>query len=480
MEVKFYNYSKRRNSTAHPTSLDSATVFQVTLKDSSGVLHPVLELNNGASWNPSALNYAYIATYNRYYWIDEWTYIGGRWEATLSVDPLASWKEQIGNSRHYVLRCAGINNPAVVDTLYPSTGGDPYYVKSTADFHFSADLANCCYVLGVANRYSSGYSAVTYYTMTAAQIRSMMQYMLVQSTDLWTQGFTGMTDTLYRAIYSPFDYIKSCKAFPVAYSALSTVPVMFGNYTTDVNGGLVSSQAEGGWFAETHDLSLPANWTSLDAKYRANPYAHLYIHFSPWGMIELNPLDFADASAVRIRCSMDLVSGDGILWIYKVVGSDQYFITQKIQKIAMDINLSSASVNAGGILAGLTTAAGAASALISGGVTMSEGALTAAGGAMSAAMASVPTASGGVGSTAQGFATYDGIASLIYMCTAFTADDPNELGYPYMQRSLISALHTGNNPVGYVKCAEGEVNCAAMPEELDAIEEHLTTGFFYE
>ena len=480
MEVKFYTYSKRRNSTARPTSLDSATVFQVTLKDSSGVLHPVLEIYNNAAWNPSSLNYAYILNYGRYYWVDEWTYIGGRWEATLSVDPLASWKTEIGNSQHYVLRCAGLSNPAVVDTLYPSTGGIPTYIRNYSDFHFSPDYSSCCYVVGVANRASYGYSAITYYTLTSTQIRSLLQYMLVQSTDLWTNGFTGMTDTLYRAIYSPFDYIKSCKAFPVAYSSLNTVPVMFGNYTTDVQGGIVGSNADGGWFVETHDLALPSIWSSVSAKYRVNPYAHLYMHFSPWGMIELNPLDFADASAVRVRCGMDLISGDGILWIYKLVNNSPYFITQKIQKIAADINLSASSINAGGIIMGLTNAAAAAGSVASAGASLAEGALTAAGGVMSAAMASVPTASGGIGSTAQGFATLDGICSLIYTCAAFASEDPTELGNAYMRRAAINTLHESSSPVGYVKCADGEVNCSAMPEELEAIEQHLTTGFFFE
>lgn len=480
MEVKFYTYSKRRNSTAHPTSLDSATVFQVTLKDSSGVLHPVLEIYNNAAWNPSGLNYAYIASYSRYYWIDDWNYIGGRWEATLSVDPLASWKTEIGNSQHYVLRCAGLKNKEVIDTLYPTNGEMLTDIRVTEDFHWTQDLQDCAYVIGVANRASYGYSAITYYIMTAAQIRSMMQYMLVQSTDLWTQGFTGMTDTLYRAIYSPFDYIKSCRAFPIAYSPLSTVPVMFGNYTTDVNGQIVGSNALNGWFAEQHDLALPSNWLTMDAKYRSNPFAHLYLRFNPWGMIELNPLDFAGATAVRVRASMDLISGDGILQIAKVINNTPYVVIEKIQKIAMDINLSASSVNAGGILSGLTTAIGAVGAFASGGATLADSALTAAGGAMSAAMSSVPTASGGIGASPQGFATLTGIATLRYQCAQFVSDDPDELGNLYMQRAAINTLHESGRPVGYVKCAEGEVNCSAMPEELDAIETHLTTGFFYE
>ena len=61
MTVNFYTFSKRQNSTASPISA-AAESFSCTLKDSSGVLRPVLEIYKQATWNPTALNYAYIPT----------------------------------------------------------------------------------------------------------------------------------------------------------------------------------------------------------------------------------------------------------------------------------------------------------------------------------------------------------------------------------------------------------------------------------
>lgn len=479
MEIKLYSYAKRKNSTARPSSLDTALTLQVNLKDQSGVLHPVIEVYQSAAWNPSSYNYCYIAEYSRYYFVDEWVYIGGRWQVSMSVDPLATYKTEIGNSTKYILRCAGLQNKEIVDTLYPTAYGMTS-IYQTADFSFSQDYASCAYILGVANRANVGTGPITYYILTASQIRSLMQYMLIQSTDLWTNGFTGMTDTLYRAIYSPFDYIKSCKAFPVAFSPLLTYNIMFGNYESNVQGGILGSNSAGGWAALTRDLSLPSGWSTWEAKFKTNPYAHLYLFFSPWGMIELNPLDFAGATAVRVRCSFDYISGDGLLYISKVINSTAYFVTMKVAKVGVDINLSASSINAGGFIAGLAGAAGAAASLMAGSIPLSEGVISAAGGVASAAAASVPTASGGTGSSAGGFASFDGICTLIYNCADFANADPTELGYPYMQRAQISALHTSGNPVGYVKCADGEVICHGMEEELEALESFLTGGFFYE
>ena len=481
MEVKLYSMNKRRNSTARPSGLDSALTVQVTLKDSSGVLHPLLEIYQSAAWNPSSYNYAYIADFSRYYWIDEWTYINGRWQVSMSVDPLATYKTEIGNSTKYILRCANLKNSNVIDTLYPSVGDAPTVIYNQADFHFSQDFADCCYVLGVANRSTNGVGAIAYYVLTSAQIRSLVQYMLVAAPDLWTNGFAGMTDVLYRSLYSPFDYIKSCRAFPIAWSPLSTVNIMFGNYTTDVQGSVLGSNSAGGWFTETHDLSLPSGWTSWDAKFRSNPFAHLYLFFPPWGMIELNPLDFAGATAVRVRCSFDLMSGDGILYIHKVYGSEYYFVTMKVVKASVDIALSAASINASGLIAGITTAAGAAVDLYTGSVGTGEALTAIAGGVTSASYAGIPTASGSTGTQTGGFSTYEGICQLIYTCSNFTLEDPDELGNAYMQKAQISSLHpVGHLNVGYVKCADGEVNCNGMPEELESLENFLTGGFFYE
>ena len=91
--VNFYTFSKRDNSTKRPTG--SGTSLQCEIRYESSILNPVLQINTVIS-NPSNLNYAYIPEFNRYYWINDWSYDRGFWIVRMSVDVLATYKDQIG------------------------------------------------------------------------------------------------------------------------------------------------------------------------------------------------------------------------------------------------------------------------------------------------------------------------------------------------------------------------------------------------
>ena len=116
LTVKFYSVSKAVNSTALPTGEPMAE-YECRMLDACSILRPVILLNVGPQANPTGANYAYIAEYNRYYWVSDWTVNRGQWVATLSIDPLASWKEEIGSTFQYVLRSSSESNPTVQDSM---------------------------------------------------------------------------------------------------------------------------------------------------------------------------------------------------------------------------------------------------------------------------------------------------------------------------------------------------------------------------
>ena len=126
MNVYFYTFSKRINSTAQPTG---GTLHTVTLKTPSSVMTPTISLVWSGSGSPAAYNYAYISDYGRYYWVSNWTFSDRQWTATLNVDVLASYKTQIGGSSKYILRAADSSawsgSLEVLDTSYPPTSRHP-------------------------------------------------------------------------------------------------------------------------------------------------------------------------------------------------------------------------------------------------------------------------------------------------------------------------------------------------------------------
>lgn len=474
MTVTFWSFSKRQNSTLRPSSAASAS-FNCVLKDASGVLRPVLEIYNSAAWNPSQLNYAYIADYQRYYYVTEWTYNTGVWECSLQCDAMASHKTEIGQEFKYVLRAASVYDPDVVDTIYPSIASQPNVFADTESFGYAQDFIYGQYIIGLANRDSVGTGAVTYYSVTASQIRSLVQYMFVQVSDLWTQGFTGMTDVLYRCLYDPFSYIKSCMWFPLTQAGVTQSTLKFGNYDSGITAMILSRDASS-WNTPNHVLSLPSDWTTRQARSRTNPACHMYLRLNPFGVIELNPADLAGATGVHVKVIPDYISGEALMEVRARYGtSNGALLAQKVARIGVDINLSSSSINAGGLLSGALGIASGVAAIATGGTSaIAGGIISAIGGVGSVAESAIPTMGNSTGQTAGGIALMDGVATLQVITQNFPAERPLELGRPLLQNKTLSTLS------GFIKCADGEISIAGYPDEITEISTHLVNGFFYE
>ena len=145
MNVDFYTFSKRINSTAQPTGGAS---YSCVIKSPSSVTAPSISIVWGGSGNPSAYNYAYIADYGRFYWVNNWTFADRQWTADLSVDVLATYKSQIGAASKYVLRAASDYDYKVIDRLYPAKA-DNYYAVGSGSWGFSTLSVGGVYIIGV-------------------------------------------------------------------------------------------------------------------------------------------------------------------------------------------------------------------------------------------------------------------------------------------------------------------------------------------
>ena len=212
----FYSFNKKQNSTKQPGSGISSKTLSVVLKDNCSVVNPILRVHSTTSnWNPSDYNYCYINTFARYYWVNDWVYNLGEWECNLKSDVLASYKAGIGSLSKYVLRSSAAYNSKIVDEFYPLLAQRPTS-NSVDSYQFwgNNSLADGTFVVGIANSIQSNTGAICYYIMNSVQMHNLIDYILPQTSDLWSNGFSGMTDTLYKSIYSPFDYIKVCKWFP--------------------------------------------------------------------------------------------------------------------------------------------------------------------------------------------------------------------------------------------------------------------------
>ncbi len=472
LAVVFYTFSKRDNSTARPSG---GTSYNCTLKDDCGVINPRIELNLDMSSNPRGWNYCYIAAFDRYYYVREWTYSNRLWIADLLEDYLASWKDTIGASEQYVLRAASRWDSEVGDSLYPALA-TTYRRNSRhtlSNWILSANVAAGSFVIGVINGDSSVVGGTAYYSMTPSQMASLREFML-SGVDSWGD-ITTISGDIAKAFMDPFQYITSCTWWPFSSIGGGTATnIKFGYWESTVQGRPISANS---LFAiETfnmavpprHDTSPPGNWT------QHAPYASYKLNIFPFGIIDLNDNMFDVDNGVSCYILYDYVSGEGTLSVYNAqtfadYGNSAPPIAQVTAQVGINVALSNMSIDvssltspSGLIQTGLSTLVGGVSELFSGGNIASG-------------LASGMTTVSSTG-TNGGFPTsyLGGYCSLVATYATFPEENNTEQGRPLCKTVQLSSLS------GFIKCAHGDVKLTGTYEEMQMVKSYLERGFFYE
>ena len=155
--VSLWKINKKENSTYRPTG--SATTYQCVSNADFDILSPDIPLNIGLTENPTAWNYAYIAAFNRYYFITDWRVQNGMWWCSLKCDVLASWRDEIGGQVLYVDRSAAQFDGNIVDTTYPGTAdfsvtSVPFTLKDADQHAWKTDgtYADGTFIMGVIGK----------------------------------------------------------------------------------------------------------------------------------------------------------------------------------------------------------------------------------------------------------------------------------------------------------------------------------------
>jgi hypothetical protein len=461
--VNLYTFSKKINSTARPSS--AAASYSCIIKEQSSILNPVIGLSLGLVSNPSSYNYAYIPTYNRYYFIKDWTFNNALWYATMEVDVLASWKDTIGASTCYVLRNSGVYDLNVVDTTYPTT-----YVTTTLDsqqdtFWNTDGLANGMFVVGV------GGQSTTYYLFTKDALDLFFSWMF---SDLYADALVGDWATIFpqvKAQCNPLQYITSIMWVPFqifTYTQVDTIRVGW------VDVPCVAFLVEGtGMVDGMHTFTIikhpqaPTRGNYLNL----NPYTNYTFFYPPWGMIRLDAEIMANNTTLNVIWNMDLRTGTGTLtlatadthilsWSHTQVGVN-YQVSQVVNKgFGIGNVLAPLVTAAGGLLSG--NYAGAAGAAITGGV----GAI---GDAVSSKVPSMTT----IGSSG-GTDALRGKATLQYEFKTIVEEDLNHRGRPLCQNKQINTL------AGYIVVSDADISLPATEMEQAAVRKNMEGGFYYE
>lgn len=460
--VAFYTFSKRENSTARPPSESGEVYIECNALYPTGVLSPRVVVETDE--NPTAWNYAYITQFGRYYFVREWTADSGFWIASLDVDPLATYKEEIGAADLYVLRSSAAQDGTYTDTLYPM-GNDAQRVTDAHDSPWAASLANGYFVLGVVGP-GIGAFGVSYYVMTPTEFAAFCQY-LFGSIDWLSLDTDEIGEGLAKSLINPFQYVVSCKWFPVSPPVSTTESsIKYGWWDVPATCRGLNALASS-YTTMTFSKTVHPQSGDRGMYLNAAPYTEIAVEIPPFGRIELNATSYADVSSVFASIDVDFISGEAILRLYPgTSGGSGAVCTNLLEaQLSIDIPVTQLSVDAEGAInsiAGAMNGIGSLNAL---------GSIASIGSAVTALALPTVQTTGGIKGTLASMA-HDW--KLHTTCWPVPEDDNDHRGRPLLKNRTPASLG------GYILAADGDIEAPATASELSAIKSAIETGFFYE
>lgn len=459
MNVTFYSFSKRVNSTARPSG---GTSYSVILKEGCSITHPSIRLTWTGGGAPASYNYAYIPDFARYYWVQNWQYDQRQWTADLAVDALASYKSHIGSSTQYVVRSAAEYDGDIIDGLYPAKS-TPTYQNTTQTF-WGVPESFSNQVLCVATMGKRGWQE--YYLLDGVQY----SYIATQvfASNFWDgYDFGDVTTEAMKAIKQPENSVVNVTWLPINKSDVAGVGVSrsgfeFGYFTVAGTYSTISPRASI-TFSRTVAVSAHPDETARGTYVSGNAYTTRDLFIPGVGSISLDSDKLIGADSVRVDVTLNLSSGFASFAIYAVKGTqaNRIYTVDSMVGVAFGYGTSRADV-LGAVFGILKAGSDAAS----------ENAIGAVSGVVDAIKAAMPkqtilNSSGAIG----GY-----LMPMVLSQTFYQQSDMDnaDRGRPLCKVKQVSTLP------GYMVCSEPHISAPATDEELQAIEGYMAGGFFYE
>lgn len=448
MQVQFYDFKKRNNSTARPEG-SAALVLDGSIKSPSDITNPVIQFNLPAQ---SFLGYAYIPDFSRYYHVDKWRYVGGLWECEMVCDVLASFKTDILNSSAFVLYSSSQYNDNLVDTRL-STGVQTYINTTIIDL-FGAGVLNHVGTYCIAVASTATTQGVAYYYVTASILGELISLLCTESaTELIQQ-----LENLFAG--ANFNSIISCTWLPFNFSDNPVADIIIANYNTGLKANIVP-------VSEAYNAILPINWPYTDFR-RAENFVKMVLTLPFVGTVTLPVSEFRESTQLNIRFQLDGKTGTGC---YNINGDNggQYYCSCSV---GATIPISGLNVNpVGAIMTGASGVGSFASLSIGSGISQTFDAIQ-------QAFAPTTSITGSTNSNANAmlYVLSHRKPELNIYYTDWSdnpADVANNIGRPLKAVTNLSSLS------GYCQCANYSANCG-LESETNEINRYMNGGVYIE
>ena len=489
--LKLLNFQKRPNSTKQPTAaqLNAASSYDVTLIDNTSLMNPTFKLSGS---NPIGNNYAYVADWGRYYFIEDVTSHQNFWYVSCKCDVLATFKTPILSGSHYVLRSASNYDEYISDPVYISKVNETGTQQAVTDpfaytnGHSYVWCVTGNVINGTMNNQQIGSNV--YYWMSdlecytfISKLLDVQQYSQIQTTEY--------SYAMQQALLNPIQYVNSVVLLPFSKdTTLATNNhVKFGYYDIEITAAegtnpTVKRLTQGTMVKhQSVTVSIPKHpQAATRGKYmNGAPYTSYELFLGPFGTIPLDPASLIDETNLEITYRIELATGmcqifvggssSGAPIIY--TGSAQVGAMVSVSQLTkdylgevknqLDIQTGTAGALTSIALGGMGAAGGIASSI------QSIGSM-----AFDAVRYKYPTVSGGGVN-----GSFLGMHSTSYLQAKFYTvvnQNNSELGRPLYQTKTLSSLS------GFCVCSGAEAATPAMSDENDLINNYLNTGFYIE
>lgn len=484
MKVRFYNFTKRRNSTKQPDAQYSYTEKECLLKDDTSVHDPVLQIAGGPN---VAYNFAYIPDWDKYYFVNDCVSVAnGISEYSLTEDSMASGKTSISSTMARLLYAPTITDSMIPDTrIMVSTKKRSVKVSGSTAFLDNTGVYSLTVFNGDQSSYQGGMG--TTYLLDSTGMENFKAWLLSGSvySDLH-QFFNGPPlDAVFSCLWLPFSKMK---ADGITLMGTSVDGIDFGNQTmsgtpyavTVSDNHIIRLGIASKVLNET--INFASSLVYSDFR-KMEPYTTCVLNLPGIGSTDLQIGDIQQQfNSIYVTCSEDYISGS---ILYTVYGGDSSgpILHEMSGKVGCVCPLGQLVTNVSGEMnaiktgaAGIiTAAAGVASSnplMMAGGV----GAIITAGSNMALASNQRTVHTHG---SANGHNTYQ----LHVTLTIYYVDteDPTTSDYVFFRGRPCGGVHQiGSLGDGYYQCDDGTVLIGGSEKERDDINAMLNSGFYYE
>lgn len=448
INVDFFNFSKKSNSTARPSV---GTTVPVDLKKGTTFQSPTFVLRYGLN---DFLNFNYAKWNDHYYFINSVTSINAaQIEVSCTEDVLATYKEEIGNYTCVIERSSH-QSLLYPDALYLS---DDSWKKDTTIIADPVGLFPNGYSGNFIVRTTSS-EGITLYYMTQEQLDDLLSFM-------WSDGSWGdaLNDAFTKLFFDPFKYILSIDWCPIRidnFIHLSST-VKLGFWDSKVSGAII-----GGINAPSvnfsYDIGITnSRYNKYQFQYWNSNFSRYFVKLPFVGVIQIDITKTAN-DQLTADYYYDAVTGLCEVWLRSGQNDLAHFQT----RLSIPIQIGFATNNPSNILNG---AANTGVQLVTGNVmgTISSG-LESIKGAFSPDSSVI-----GSNGSINGILNNKSAAQYTYTCSSIVPYPITE-GYADGNRRKINTLS------GYVKCRNASVPINGYSGDQDAVNNFLNNGFYYE